>query len=168
MMCYLCYSSFWIWFYIWKCWILIVVIFFWTLKFLFGFLPISLIISHHAINFQMWHYQIWHTLFMSHFFVETDGVMLSRLECTKGRFTWSPKSQHRGKVPTFEPPKTIEIWLTIIKVGFGVFCVKTFVRLVLRVGSSFLLKPTLNTSLKPHFQKVLSCRHHIVLGGLGI
>ena len=102
------------------------------------------------------------------FFVETDGVMLSRLECTKGRFTWSPKSQHRGKVPTFEPPKTIEIWLTIIKVGFGVFCVKTFVRLVLRVGSSFLLKPTLNTSLKPHFQKVLSCRHHIVLGGLGI
>ena len=70
MMCYLCYSSFWIWFYIWKCWILIVVIFFWTLKFLFGFLPISLIISHYAIIFQMWHYQIWHTLFMSHFLLK--------------------------------------------------------------------------------------------------
>ena len=34
---------------------------------------------------------------------------------------------------------------------------KIFVKLVLRDGSSFLLDPTLNTSLKPHFQKVLSC-----------
>ena len=27
------------------------------------------------------------------------------------------KSQHGGKVPTFEPQETIKIWLIIIKVG---------------------------------------------------
>ena len=27
----------------------------------------------------------------------------------EGRFMWGPKSQHRGKVPTFEPQEVIEI-----------------------------------------------------------
>ena len=31
--------------------------------------------------------------------------------------------------------------------------------LVLRVGCKVLLDPTLNTSPKPHLQKVLSCKH---------
>jgi hypothetical protein len=27
------------------------------------------------------------------------------------------KSQHAGKVPTFEPQETVKVWLTIVKVG---------------------------------------------------
>ena len=36
---------------------------------------------------------------------------------------------------------------------------KIFVGVVWRVGCSFLLDPTLNTTPKPHLQKVLPCRH---------
>ena len=36
---------------------------------------------------------------------------------------------------------------------------KIIVGLVLRVRSSFGLDPTLNTSLKPHLQNLLSCKH---------
>ena len=61
-------------------------------------------------------------------------------------------------VLTFEPQETIKIWLVIIKVGLWLFYAKIFTGLVLRVGSSFLLDPTLNTPPKPHFQKV-PCGH---------
>ena len=47
----------------------------------------------------------------------------------------------------------------IIRIRSWLFYGKIFARLVLRVGSSFLLDPTLNTSPKPHLQKVLPCRH---------
>ena len=67
------------------------------------------------------------------------------------------KSQHGGKVPTFEPQETIKIWLIIFKAG-----------LVLRFGSSFLLDSTLNASPKPHLRKVLSCRHPCHTWDLGL
>ena len=71
----------------------------------------------------------------------------------------STKSQHGGKVPTFESQETIKIWLIIMKVGSWLFYGQIFLGLVLRVGSSFLLVPTLNTSPKPYLQIVLWCRH---------
>ena len=40
--------------------------------------------------------------------------------------------------------------------------------LVLRVGSSFLLNPTLNTSPKPHPRKVLPCKHPCHTSDLGL
>jgi hypothetical protein len=49
--------------------------------------------------------------------------------------------------------------LVIIKGGSWLFCAKIITILVLRVGSSFLLIPTLNTSPEPYLQKVLPCRH---------
>ena len=66
------------------------------------------------------------------------------------------ESQHGGKVPTFEPQETIKIWLSIIKVGSWSFYAKTFTGLVLRVGSSFLFNPPLNTTPKAHLQ-IMSC-----------
>ena len=69
------------------------------------------------------------------------------------------KSQHGGKVPTFEPQETIDIWLTIIKVRSSLFHANIFVGLGLRVGSSILLNTILNTSLKPRLQNMLPCRH---------
>ena len=35
----------------------------------------------------------------------------------KGWFTWGPKSQHGGKLPTLQPKQNIKIWLIDIKVG---------------------------------------------------
>ena len=69
------------------------------------------------------------------------------------------KSQQGCKVPTFESQETIKIWLIIMKVGSWLFYAWIFAWLVSRVGSSFLLNPTLNTSHKPHLHKVLPCRH---------
>ena len=63
------------------------------------------------------------------------------------------KPQREGKVSTFKPQETIKIWYIIIKVGSCLFYAKLFMVLVLRVGSSFLLDPTLHTSPKPHLQK---------------
>ena len=68
-----------------------------------------------------------------------------------------PKSQHGA--PTFEPPDTVKIILSIIKSDLDYFMQKHYAGLMLRVESSFLLNPTLNASLKPHLQKVLPCRH---------
>ena len=52
-----------------------------------------LIISHYAQIFKMWHnYQICHTLFISHFYGETDGVTLSRLDCMC-KTLWSTSSK---------------------------------------------------------------------------
>jgi hypothetical protein len=39
---------------------------------------------------------------------------------------------------------------------------------VLRIGSSFVLTPTLNTSLQSHLQKVLPCRHPCHTRDLGL
>ena len=53
------------------------------------------------------------------------------------------KSQHVGKVPTYE---LIRIWFLFM--GSWLFYAK-MLRIVLQVGSSFLLDPILNTSLEP-------------------
>ena len=45
---------------------------------------------------------------------------------------------------------------------------KIFAWLVLRVGSNLLLDPTLNTSPKPHLQKVLPCGHPCHTWDLGL
>jgi hypothetical protein len=74
-----------------------------------------------------------------------------------------------AKVPTFEPQDIIKIWLIVIQVEPRLLYTKVFAGLVLRVGSSFLLNPTLDTHLKLHLQKVLPCRYpcHIWDPGLG-
>ena len=69
------------------------------------------------------------------------------------------KSQHGGKVPTFEPQETIKIWLTIIKVRTWLFYAQKPWVSWLRVSSSLLLSPTLDKSPKPHLQKTLTCTH---------
>ena len=68
----------------------------------------------------------------------------------------SPKSQHGGKVPTFEPQEPIKVWFMS---DLDSLMQKRILGLVLQVGSSFLLNPTLNTSPKPHLQEVLPYRH---------
>ena len=45
---------------------------------------------------------------------------------------------------------------------------KKIVGLVLRVGTTFLLGPTLNTSPEPHLQKVLPCGHPCHTWDLGL
>ena len=45
------------------------------------------------------------------------GLVIKRLNTWVPRPTHASKSQHRGKVPTFEPHETIQIWLISIKVG---------------------------------------------------
>jgi hypothetical protein len=49
----------------------------------------------------------------------------------------SPKSQHGGKVPTFEPQESTKIWLIVIKIESLIFYAKVLMGLVLRVGSCF-------------------------------
>ena len=46
-----------------------------------------------------------------------------------------------------------------MKSDLDYFMKRIFMGLVLRIGSRFLLDPTLNTNPKPHLQKVLLCRH---------
>jgi hypothetical protein len=88
----------------------------------------------------------------------------------KGQLTWgsksqvsSPtyvnKSQHGGKVPTFEPQQTITVWFVSISFGPTLIYVSKFLGHMLRVGFSFLLDLTLNTSPKHHLQRLLPCRH---------
>ena len=62
------------------------------------------------------------------------------------------------KVPTVEPQETNKIYLISNKVKSWILC-KIFTWLVLRVGSSFLPNPTLNTSSERHLPKVLPCGH---------
>jgi hypothetical protein len=77
------------------------------------------------------------------------------------------KFQHGGKVPTFEPQETLKIylWFTFIEVGSCLFYAKhTFSELVLRVGSSFLLDPTLSAQVPSLTSK--KCCHvgiHVIL-----
>ena len=73
-----------------------------------------------------------------------------------------------AKVPTFEPQDTIKIWLIVIKVGSWLLYAKVYAGLVLWVGSSFLLNPTLNTHLKPHLQIALPCRYPCHIWDLGL
>ena len=71
------------------------------------------------------------------------------------------KSQPGSKVPTFEHEKIIQTihiqiiqTLNFIKLGFWLIYAQMFASLGLRVGSSFLLDPTLNTSPKTHVQNI--------------
>ena len=54
---------------------------------------------------------------------------------------------------------SFKIWLIIITIEIWFFYANVFAGLVSRVGSSFSLDPTLNTSPKPHLGKVWPCRH---------
>ena len=76
------------------------------------------------------------------------------------------KSQHEGKVPTFEPNKLLNYALYSLKVDFLFFYANSL-GIVLRIGSSFLLDPTLNTSPKPRLQKMLPSRHQCHTWDLG-
>ena len=58
-----------------------------------------------------------------------------------------------GRVPIREPQVITKIWLNIIKGISWLFYAQIFTGLGLRVGSSFLLDPTPNTSLKLDLQK---------------
>ena len=64
--------------------------------------------------------------------------------------------------------KSIRIWFINMKGISWLFYIKIFSGLVLGVGSSFLLDPTLNTSPKPHLQKVLPCGHSCHTWDLGL
>ena len=74
------------------------------------------------------------------------------------------KFQHGGKEPFFEHQNINKICLIIIKVGYVLLYAKIVAGLMLRVGSNFLL----NTSPKPHLQKVLSWRHPCHPWNLGL
>ena len=77
----------------------------------------------------------------------------------------SPKSQHGGKAPTFEPQEPIKVRFVP---DLDSFMQKKFSGLVLRVESSFLLNPTFNASLEPHLYKGLPCRHQCHTWDLGL
>ena len=77
------------------------------------------------------------------------------------------KSKHGGKVPTIEPQQIIKVWFTSIKIRSWLFHAKKLSGLVLRVGSTFLLGPTLNIHPEPLLQKVLPCRHPCHTWALG-
>ena len=78
------------------------------------------------------------------------------------------KSPHGGKAPAFEPQDTIKIWSNLPYSRTLINVEKIFGKLVLRVGSSFSLNSTCNTSPKPHLQKVLPCRHLCHTWDLGL
>ena len=73
-----------------------------------------------------------------------------------------------AKVPTCESQIITKIWFKLIKVGTSLFYAKIFVELGLRVGSSFLLDPTRNTSSISHLQKMMPCRHPCHTWDLGL
>ena len=66
------------------------------------------------------------------------------------------KFQHGGKVPTFEPQNTIKIWSILIKGRILIILCNMFAGLVFKVGSSFLLNATRNTSPKPQPPKTVA------------
>ena len=81
------------------------------------------------------------------------------------------KSPHGGKAPAFEPQDTIKIWSNLPYSRTLINVEKIFGKLVLRVGSSFSLNSTCNTSPKPTFKKCCHVAIHVILGtwdwGLG-
>ena len=83
----------------------------------------------------------------------------------KGRFIWGPKSQRRGKVSTFEPSrKPLQYGLQFIKVNCWLFYTQQFLKLLLRVGSSFF-----STQLSTRVLSLVSkkCCHvgiHVLFG----
>ena len=79
--------------------------------------------------------------------------MQTRLQdFTEGWFTWSPKSHHGGKVPTFE---TIEIWLIIIVEVCRILILscKRVCKTILRAGSHGVPSP-IHVTKSPHGGKV--------------
>ena len=59
------------------------------------------------------------------------------------------------------------LWMMLcMRVGSWLFYTKIISRLVLRVGSSFLLDPSLNTSPKPRIQKCCHVGIHVIPGTL--
>ena len=81
------------------------------------------------------------------------------------------KSQHGGKVPTFEPRETTKLWLIVVRIGFLIFYAKVFTGLVLRVGSCFLLAQLSIQVPSLTFTKSCHVCTHVILGtwdsGLG-
>ena len=83
----------------------------------------------------------------------------------KGRFTWGPQvllmltsPNIEVKVQLFEPQKTIEIWLIILKV-WSWLCYANIRRTCVESWVWCFDWPTFDIALKPHLQKVLPCRH---------
>ena len=64
--------------------------------------------------------------------------------------------------------KALKYGLYSLKADLDYLMQKHLSGLVLRVGSSFLLEPTLNTSPKSHLQKSLPCRHPCHTWDLGL
>ena len=79
----------------------------------------------------------------------------------RGQCIWGPKSQHGGKVPTFEPHEPLKIWLLSIKVSFGLFYARNFLELCWKLD-------LLVSSPKPHLQKVFPCKHSCHTWHLGL
>ena len=73
----------------------------------------------------------------------------------------SPKSQHGGEVPTFEPQETIWIWFVYVQVVSSLYYAEPH-------GTCWESRSTLNTSSKPHLQKVLPCRYSCHTWDLGL
>ena len=71
--------------------------------------------------------------------------------------------------PNFWASKTNKIWIYLHwnQILIIVCNLKNY-ELVLRVWSSFLLNPTLNTNPKPHLQQMLPCRHSCHTWDLGL
>ena len=70
----------------------------------------------------------------------------------------SLKSQHEGKVPTFEPQESKKNLIYILQSQILIVLCKNIHKTCVEIGSSFLPNPTLNTRPKPHLQKTLPCR----------
>jgi hypothetical protein len=62
----------------------------------------------------------------------------------------SPNMEAKFQLLSLETPLSLKTWLIIIEVISSLIYAKKFVGLVLGVGSSFLLNPTLDTSPKSH------------------
>jgi hypothetical protein len=93
----------------------------------------------------------------------TSQLQLLRSICM-GPQALSPNMKSKSRLLSLKKP--LECGICSLK-SILMFCNK-FSWLVLRVGYSFLLHPTFNTSLEPHLQKVLSCRHMCCTWDLGL
>ena len=67
-----------------------------------------------------------------------------------------PSSNLEAKLQLLSMKESYKSFLIIIKLGFWLFYAKIFTCLGLRVGSSFLLYPTLDTSHKPHVREIVA------------
>ena len=94
----------------------------------------------------------------------------------QGGFTWGLKCQvpfmstspnMDAKSQPLSLKNLFKAWFISIKVRSWLFYANFLWDFLLRVESSFLLDPTLNTSSDPHLQRVLPCRHYCHYLGLG-